>query len=351
MNEVNQSGKLSGELCDLSFLSKTGAYRSEVSVGPAYGVDVSVVMLPGGFAMATTSDPLSLIPTLGLQESAWLSVHLMANDMATTGHAPMYVQFVLNLPVSLSDHDFKIYWDYLDTYCKEIGVAITGGHSGKSEGQTSTIAGGGTMITIAPADTILTSSKACKDDILIVAGEAAIISTAILSRSFPEFVRNQVGNECWQKGCDLFYQSSSLKAAQYAIGNTKNEVTAMHDVTEGGVLGAVYEMAVASGNGVLIDQGAIPIGEAQLNITKAFEIDPLYSVGAGATLIAVKHHCADLVLSRLHNAGIKAAAIGVFTEASKGIMVKKNHTIHPLNIPSSDPYWNAFFKAMAEGKK
>lgn len=350
MND-NKAGKLSGDLCRQSFLTKNGANRSEVITGPAYGVDVAIVALPGGLGMAMTSDPLSLIPTLGLQESAWLSVHLMANDMATTGHAPMYAQFVLNLPTTLSDQDFAVYWDYIDKYCKQLGVSITGGHSGKIEGQNSTIAGGGTMITVAPIDTLLTSNKAGEGDILIVAGEAAIVSTAILSRSFPETVRNRVGSELWHKGCELFYQTSSLKAALAAVGDSQNQVTAMHDVTECGVLGAVYEMAVASGNGVTVNKSAIPSGSAQREIMRIFEIDPLYCVGAGSTIIAVKNHAVDDVLYRLRQQGIIASVAGIFTAASEGRNLVENEKKIPLTIPATDPYWSAFFSAFAAGKK
>jgi hydrogenase expression/formation protein HypE len=351
MKNVNKAGKLSGDLCEQSFLSYHGAARPEVLIGPAYGIDVSVVALPGGLGMALTSDPLSLIPTLGLQESAWLSVHLMANDMATTGHAPMYAQVVLNLPVSLSDQDYQTYWQYFHQYCQEIGVSITGGHSGKAEGQNSTIAGGGTMVTIAPLDRLLTSNKASHGDLLIVAGEAALSSTSILALSFPEYVKNEAGTEQWQRGCALFYQTSSLKVALTAVGESTNEVTAMHDVTEGGVMGAIYEMAVASGNGVVIDQNAIPIGDAQRAITKAFDIDPYFSVGAGATIIAVKENSASTVLTRLHQAGIKAAIAGVFTPLSEGRYIVKDEKKLPLVIPETDPYWGAFYKAVSEGKK
>ncbi len=344
----NAVGKLSAGLCAQSFLTQTGARRPEVKVGPSYGVDVAIVQLPGGLGMALTSDPLSLIPTLGLQESAWLSVHLMANDMATTGHAPHYAQFVLNLPVELSDQDYRTYWHYIDHYCAEIGVAITGGHSGKIAGQHSTIAGGGTMVTVAPLDSFLTSNQAQQDNLLLVAGEAAIVSTAILSRSFPATVQNRVGNEIWQSGCDLFYKTSSLQSALTAVG-TDRQVTAMHDVTEGGIIGAIHEMAVASGKGVLVDRTAIPVGLPQQKIMESFHLDPLYTIGAGATLMAVEKNAADDVLKRLHQAGIAAAVAGSFTDSSQGQFFLENGKKTPLTVPAADPYWAAFFEAFDRG--
>jgi hydrogenase expression/formation protein HypE len=81
---MRYSGKIEHGDFDGIILPRCGAVRGEVLTGPAFGTDVSVVDLKNGLGLAMTSDPLSLIPSLGLQESAWLSVHLMANDMATT---------------------------------------------------------------------------------------------------------------------------------------------------------------------------------------------------------------------------------------------------------------------------
>ncbi|RZK34954.1 MAG: AIR synthase, partial [Pedobacter sp.] len=252
-------GKMDNDDLKGIIFQNCGKKRSEIVTGPAFGVDVSVVNLPGGFGLAMTSDPLSLIPSIGLQESAWLSVHLMANDMATTGFAPMYAQMVLNLPAWLGKEDFNTYWNYIHQYCEAIGVAITGGHTGSIEGQNSTIAGGGTMLLTAPLQNILLSTQARAGDVIVVTKTCAISSSAILSMSFPETVKDKLGKETYDNACELFYQTSSLTEGLMAHATQDGTVSAMHDVTEGGVLGAVYEMAVASGNGVEIDNAAIPI--------------------------------------------------------------------------------------------
>lgn len=240
-------GKIEHRLFEQLIYNKCGYQRKEVIAGAQFGVDVSVIDLHDGMAMALTSDPLSLIPSLGLQESAWLSVHLMANDMATTGYPPMYGQFVLNLPSSFSKSDFKIYWEYIHKFCAEIKVAITGGHTGFIEGQNSTIAGGGTLVAVAPKNKILISKSAKSGNAILVTKSCAISSAAILAMSFPKTVKNKAGVEIYQHACNSFYHTSSLKDALIAIGknNEYTEITAMHDVTEGGVLGAIYELAVA----------------------------------------------------------------------------------------------------------
>src|SRR5690606_9644710 len=163
-----QLGKIGIPLFDRTIAAMAGRQRPEVRTGPRFGVDVSVMDLPGGMALAMTSDPLSLVPSLGLEASAWLSVHLMANDMATTGHGPMYGQFVLNLPDTMSRADCEQYWRYIHQYCADIGVAITGGHTGFVAHQRSTISGGGTLVTVAPRDGLLTATSARVGDAILV---------------------------------------------------------------------------------------------------------------------------------------------------------------------------------------
>jgi len=346
-------GKISNGGFEEIILPRCGHPRSEVKSGPAFGVDVSLVDIGGGMGLALTSDPLSLIPSLGLQESAWLSVHLMANDMGTTGFAPMYAQMVLNLPSGLSKPDFTTYWNYIHQYCNDIGVAITGGHTGSIEGQNSTIAGGGTMLLTAPLNNILLSHQANVGDVIIVTKECALSSSAILAMCFPETVKNKLGKEIYDQACALFYQTSSLPDALIASGAHEpcREVTAMHDVTEGGVLGAVYEMAISSGNGVLVHNQLLPQGNAQESICELFGIDSRFCIGAGSMVMAVKPDAASNVLQRLQKNNIKGTIIGEFIPKEQGYKLVDEDVEADLPYYSTDPYWAAFFNAYKEGWK
>lgn len=346
-------GKIEHHLVEQLIHHKCGYQRKEVIAGPQFGVDVSVVDLHNGMAMALTSDPLTLIPSLGLQESAWLSVHLMANDMATTGYAPMYGQFVLNLPSSFSKNDFNIYWEYIHKFCSDIKVAITGGHTGFIEGQNSTIAGGGTFVTVAPQHKIRLSKSAKSGNAILVTKSCAISSAAILAMSFPETVKNKAGTEVYQHACHSFYQTSSLQDALIAVGDSNEQfaITAMHDVTEGGVLGAIYELAVASGNGALIDYNKIPIAEVQAAVCNIFNLDPRYCIGAGSMIITCEKEATDSVITRLAHNNIPCVAVGELAEKQEGIrLVEKNQQSY-LNYAEEDPYWAAFFTALKGGWK
>lgn len=344
-------GKIDLSFFESSIFNHVGAVRKEVLAGPDFGVDVSLVRLPNGLAMASTSDPLSLIPSLGLEESAWLSVHLMANDMATTGLAPQYGQFVLNLPATFSKEDFKRYWLYIHRFSTEIGMAITGGHTGFVEGQNSTIAGGGTFIAVGQEEQFRLSSKAEEGDVLLMTKQCALSSSAILALSFPETVKNATGAEIHQRACESFYQTSSLADALAAVegDSQRREVTAMHDVTEGGVLGAVYEMAFAAGLGVKVYDEQLPIDDVQHAVCQLFELDPRYCIGAGSMIIACKADAVRKVTARLSQKGILCSEIGVLTSAEKGRYLLQDGIASPLMYEAVDPYWAAFFEAINRG--
>src|SRR5690606_38124570 len=123
--------------------------------------------------------------------------------------------------------------NHIDRFCTQLGVSITGGHTGFDEGINSTIAGGGTMMTIAPENEILLANKAEPGNIILVTKQCALSSTAILAMSFPKTVINRLGKGTYDSACGLFYQTSSVGEALLAAPLA----TAMHDVTEGGVVG------------------------------------------------------------------------------------------------------------------
>lgn len=343
---MSKIGKLDHLLFEDFIKDKCGKKREEVLAGPGFGIDVSVVHLNHDHVMALTSDPLSLIPTLGLEESAWLSVHLMANDMATTGFAPMYAQFVLNLPTYITKHDFQKYWEYIHQFCEKIGVAITGGHTGFIENQNSTIAGGGTFITIAAKDKVKLSKMAKAGDSILMTKTAALSSSAILAMSFPETVQQKAGKEIYHLACESFYQTSSLKEALISVETCNTGVTAMHDVTEGGIVGAVYEMAIASGNGVEIWNDKIAIGETQKEICKIFDLDPKHCIGAGSMIISCEKEQVSPLITRLKEENIACAEIGRFTEKQNGLKIITKEKTEDLIYYHEDPYWKSFFKAL-----
>lgn len=347
------AGKVDKETLAEIFTGRTGFRRADVLQGPAFGVDVALIDLGNNTGLAIASDPLSILPSLGMDISAWLSVHLMANDIATTGYAPMFGQFVLNLPSSLSNRDLENYWSYIHQYCLEIGTHITGGHTGFDVAGSSTIAGGGTMFAKVDLSIAKTSAMARTGDHLVMTKSAALSSTALLALSFPAYIANKLGKETLEKAQQQFFETSVLKEVNVITkdNSLSSKITAMHDVTEGGILGAVYEMAVASDRGVQVNKDTLLVGEEQRTICELFEIDPLRSIGAGSLLIACCPHASEQLTSTLRRASIEACVIGKFTDKAAGMTIQHGDKSQPLTYITEDPYWRAYFKASAQHLK
>lgn len=346
----DQSGKISAEVFKSDLLNRLGAKRKDILQGPSFGVDTSIIDLGHDQVLAVSSDPLSLIPSLGMKVSAWLSVHLLVNDMCTTGFAPEHAQFVLNLPTSLSRDQFNEYWGEIDQLCNELNIAITGGHTGQVPGQESTISGGGTMFLKAPKGKVITSNNCRAGDVIIATKSAALSSTSLLSRAFPNTITKKLGKETQSKGAENFWKLSVLEDSQIAVDTLvpNDELHAMHDVTEGGILGAIDEMAQASNVGFDINADAIRIAEETKEIANLFEIDPLFSVGAGCLLLSISPESVDSILSSFETKGVPATAIGTFRKDHVK-NVTRNGISELFSFDGKDPYWSAFFSAIEKG--
>ena len=136
-------------------------------MGPSPGVDVSVLDIGGGDVMVANCDPISLIPSIGPEDSATMSLYEVASDVATSGRSPRYVMLDLNLPPDLSDQVLGRYWKSINKTCHQLGVSILGGHTGRFEGCDYSIIGGATMWTTCRRNEFLTSSMAGDGDDLI----------------------------------------------------------------------------------------------------------------------------------------------------------------------------------------
>ena len=109
---------------------------------------------------------------------------------------------------------------------------------------------------------------------------------------------------------------------------------AMHDVTEGGVLGALYEMAAGAGLGVLVDEDAILLKDVTRRICAELKLDPLQLISSGALLIAAADGAA--LVAALQEAGIDAALIGRFTEQPERRLLASGRLI---DKPVGDEIW------------
>ena len=118
---MTEIGKLPLDLIQKIVYPKLGADRKEVLVGPGHGRDNAVVRLDCNQVLVSTADPLSVIPALGLKDSAYISVHLIASDLVTCGFSPQFFMVNLNLPPQMKNEEFEEYWSCINAECVKLG--------------------------------------------------------------------------------------------------------------------------------------------------------------------------------------------------------------------------------------
>ena len=347
MGKSNQLGKLGPSFFRSIIFPRLGANRPNVISGPRLGGDTSAIRLNNRNVLVATTDPLSYLPSLGASESAWMSVHLLASDLTTSGFSPQYGIFDFNLPTSLSDDEFATYWMAFHSECRKLGIAIIGGHTGRYSNYEGTIIGGGTLFAIAPKRGYLSSSMARAGDELILTKSAGIEATAVLTRSFPRTVRKAIGREAFARAWDYLRMVTTVRDALAAVSVGVGElgVTSMHDATEGGVLGAVAEIGEASGLGVAVEPSSIPVSEETDAVCRIFRLNPLETLSEGSLLIASRPTAVSKILGSLSNIGIRAHVVGRFSKRFRGV---RSLTGKPwIRVPrrSQDPYWAAYWRA------
>lgn len=350
MSNLSRIGKFSQELMEKIVYQRLGKKRPEVVVGPNHGLDNAVVRVGSNQVLIVTSDPLSFIPELGSRDSAWLSVHLLSSDLSTCGFPPQFIIVNFSLPPHMKDEEFEEYWDAFHRECDKLGIAILGGHTGRFVGSDYTIIGGGVMMTLAPEDRYLASNMARAGDSVIMTKGVAIATTGILARTFPKTIERAYGSSFLKRAQSYFYQFSVVKDALTAasVGLREEGVTAMHDVTEGGLLGAIYELTQASKTGIEIDLPNIIVADEAKRICELFSLDPYMTLSEGTLIITAKEEKAQEVVQALESGEIKARIIGKVMDRKRGRWTRINGDRERLGKPSADPYWKAYWKARQE---
>ena len=345
-------GKVSSEIFDEIILPRLGRKRPEVLVGPRHGVDVGVVDLGNGQVMVTTTDPIFVVPPYGWERSGWFAIHILASDAATSGIPPNFITLDLNLPLSMTREEFEAMWAVMHRECDRIGMSIISGHTGRYEGCEYPMIGGATVIGIGPKDRYLTPDMARPGDSILITKGAAIEAAGLFAVTFPRRVAARYGEEAAKEAEEIFWQMSVVEDALTAVeaGVRDDGVSTMHDATECGVWGGLFEVAQASAVGMVIDKGKIIVQDAVRRVCDLFGIDPYSSISEGTLIVTCRPHKAREVLQRLSDKGIPVSTVGEIVDAREGMRFFEGGISRDLVHPKVDPFWSAFGKAASQGR-
>lgn len=345
-------GKVSREVFEKIILPSLGKSDPSIIVGPRFGVDFSVIDL-GDKVLIVEVDPVFVVPEYGWERSAWFAVHILASDVAVSGVPPRYLFIDLNLPLKMSDEEFKILWTRIHRECEKLGIAIAAGHTGRYGGVDYPMIGGATMIGVTTRDNYVTPAMAQPGDLVIMTKGPAIETAGILSTMFPEVLEKTYGKTFAEKSREIFWlQTVVYDALTLAEVGLRTGVTAMHDATEYGVWGALHDVAEASGVGIKIFEEKLFIRDDVKKVVDAFSgftgipVDPFAAISEGTLIATVRPDKACFAVELLRSKGIDAAIIGEVIKDERVVLVKKNGEEEEIPVPKQDPFWLLFFKTL-----
>lgn len=305
-------GKVPENVLKRSVMKQLHYKRDEVVLGPGIGEDCAALALAEDEIFVMSTDPI----TGTAKDIGKLAIQITANDLASAGAEPIGVLLTILLPDGTREIALKRIMEQMELACREAKMQILGGHTEV------------TAVVNQPVVNVAGVAKAKKGSLISTAGARAGMDIVVskwvgiegtmifakekeaeLKEHFPaDFVDTAIGFDRY------------LSVVPEAAVATQSSVAAMHDVTEGGLFGALWEMAEASGVGLEIDLKKIPIRQETVEICEYFDVNPYGLISSGMMLMASADGNA-LVLA-LQESGIPATVIGKATEGNDRVIIR-----------------------------
>ena len=305
-------GKVPENVLKRSVMKQLHYKRDEVVLGPGIGEDCAALALTEDEILVMSTDPI----TGTAKDIGKLAIQITANDLASAGAEPIGVMLTILLPDGTREIALKRIMEQMECACREAKMQILGGHTEV------------TAVVNQPVVNVAGVAKAKKGSLISTAGARAGMDIVVskwvgiegtmifakekeaeLKEHFPaDFVDTAIGFDRY------------LSVVPEAAVAVKSGVAAMHDVTEGGLFGALWEMAEASGVGLEIDLKKIPIRQETVEICEYFDVNPYGLISSGMMLMASED--GNALVHALAEANIPATVIGKATEGNDRVIVR-----------------------------
>ncbi len=286
-----------------------------IHLAPGPGLDCAVLDLGdpnsdrAGRLLVLKADPI----TFATDEIGWYLVQVNANDLATTGATPRWLLLTMLLPEGCTPAQVEGWAGQVYAACRALGISVIGGHTEITHGLARPILAG-TLIGEVARDRLITPRGAQVGDRVLLTKGVPIEGTALLAREFAGRLAG-VLSAAELAEAQAYLTAPGISVVRDAqIATAAGRVTAMHDPTEGGLAGALWELAEAFGHALVIDPAAVPVPPLAARVCAALGLDPLATIASGALLLTAAEADAAAIMAALRRERIECAALGYVTE-------------------------------------
>ncbi len=315
-----QKGKLSEPALKRSVLRQLNKDRNG---GPEYGADGASVRQNGGTSVYSV---VNTVP--GFETDLMKYVLAAQNNLAVCEADPEAYLLSAVLPPDYEEAQLK------QDMKRLADVKVIGGHTQISDRVTApvySVTGIGRRTVDRDPSDVQTLLKPGDD--LVVTEAIALAGTAALAIQYEK--------ELLEKYPFSIVDRAKSFEQLFASGETARAIThfgaaAMHDLSQGGIFNALWEMADRAGTGLEVDLKRIPVRQETIEICEYFDINPYYLYSAGSILAGTGH--GEALVSYLEARGIRAAVIGRATDG-KDRVIRNGEECRYLDRPKQDEWY------------
>lgn len=258
-----------------------------------------------------------------------------ANNLATAGAEPVAAELVIFLPENVEEPELKALMSEAEGIAAELNIQIIGGQTRVSSAvrqPLATVTGYGIRKTGAVQMDV--RKKLAGQEIIITkwiglegtADLAARNQEELLTR-YPAYMVEEAA------AFDRYY--SILPEAATAV---KSGGCTMHDISEGGVFAALWEMAEGAGVGLTIDMKKLPLRQETVEVCEFCNVNP-YELRSGGSLIIASPE-GTTVVEALAAEGIPAVIVGRFTDSNERLILNEDE-VRYMDRPQRDEIYKS----------
>ncbi len=306
------AGKFPADLLD-DYFEHLPATDPRLLITPGIGEDTAALDLAGKDTLVITSDPITFVT----DRLGDYTVVINANDIATSGAIPQWLMTTLLFPPASSASAVRMVMRDIARACRQWDITLCGGHTEITDAVSRPVVIGTLTAALERKDLIRKDRMQAGDHILLTKG-VAVEGTAIIAHEFAERLQTLGVGEAFILKCQDFTEEISI-LPEAAAARQFPGVTAMHDVTEGGLATALAELSMAGGQRLRIDMTAIPVYPQTARLCRLLGIDPLGLIGSGSLLLTCHPESSAAIEAAIQQCGVPVTRIGEVHGAGEGI--------------------------------
>ena len=317
LGEPLPAGKIPNTLLE-EFIGKFEFKDPSILIRPGVGEDTAAIDIFGEQVLVLKSDPITFVA----DNTGYYAVIINANDIATSGALPRWLLTTLLFPPGTTALQIRKIMLEIQGVCRQLGVSLCGGHTEITGAVTRPVVIGMMAGTVMRSKLLDKKNMRTGDKILLTKG-VAVEGTAILAGEFENRLADQGISREFLSDCKKFISGISI-LPEAALAAKHSGTVAMHDVTEGGLATALFELSNAAGCRVRIEMDQIPVFDHTRKLCTALGLNPLGLIGSGSLLIACRPEHHGELIRRIENETIDVTCIGKVTEKGRGVEAFEN---------------------------